>query len=51
MIIGIQHQLEKTFHSFTVNDPDNLTSIEIWTICNEMNVTALLVNGKYYELK
>ena len=49
MIITIQHQLEKTYHKFDVANPDSLTSIEVWTISNEMNVTAIFVNGKYYE--
>ena len=49
MEINIQHQTEKTSHTFSVVDPNNLTSIEVWTICSEMNVKAILVNGKYYE--
>ena len=51
MIITIQHQLEKTLHTFDVINPDNLTSIEVWAICVEMNVSGILVNGKYYETK
>ena len=51
MIITIQHQLEKTYHSFDVKDPDKLASIEVWAICFEMNVKGILVNGKYYETK
>lgn len=51
MIITIQHQIEKTFHTFDVKDPDNLTSIEVWAICSEMNVKGILVNGRYYETK
>jgi len=49
MEIKIQHQSENTIHTFDVADPDKLTSIEVWAICNEMNVSAILVNGKYYE--
>ncbi len=49
MIITIQHQIEKTIHTFDVEDPDNLTSIEVLVICSEMNVKGILVNGKYYE--
>ena len=49
MEITIQHQIEKTFHTFDVNDPDNLTSEEVRTICLDMNVVAILVNGRYYE--
>jgi len=51
MIITIQHQSEKTIHKFKVGDPDNLASIEVLAICFEMNVKAILVNGKYYECK
>ena len=51
MIITIKHQVEKTLHEFEVADPDNLTSIEVLAICSEMNVHALLVNGKYYSCK
>lgn len=51
MIITIRHQLEKTYHKFDVADPHSLTSVEVWAICFEMGVTALLINGKYYETK
>lgn len=51
MIVTIQHQIEKTNHTFDVVNPERLTSIEVWAICSEMNVTAILVNGKYYETK
>ena len=51
MIITIQHQLEKTYHTFNVKNADSLTSIEVWAICFEMNVKSLLINGKYYETK
>ena len=51
MEISIQHQLEKTIHTFSVVDPNKLTTIEVWAICSEMNVKGLLVNGKYYECK
>ena len=49
MEISIQHQTEKTIHIFSVVDPNKLTSIEVQTICIEMNVKGILVNGKYYE--
>jgi hypothetical protein len=49
MEITIQHQSENTYHTFSVVDPNNLTAIEVWTICSEMNVRGILVNGKYYE--
>jgi len=49
MEITIQHQIEKTYHTFTVVNPDNLTNREVCTICTEMKVKAILVNGKFYE--
>jgi hypothetical protein len=51
MIITIKHQLEKTIHTFNVKNPENLTSIEVSTICLDMSVKGILVNGKYYEIK
>ena len=51
MIIAIKHQIENTIHEFDVKDPNKLDSIEVRAICNEMNVKAILVNGKYYEMK
>jgi len=51
MEITIKHQTEFTNHTFCVVDPNNLTGIEVWAICSEMNVKAILVNGKYYECK
>ena len=51
MEITIQHQEEKTFHTFNVNDPNNLTAIEVMTICEEMGVVAIFVNGKYNQYK
>jgi len=51
MKITIQHQSEKIYHTFSVVDANKLTSIEVWAICSEMNVKAILVNGKYYECK
>ena len=49
MEISIQHQSEKTQHTFSVVDPNKLTCIEVRTICKEMNVKGILVNGNYYE--
>ena len=49
MTITIKHQSEKTYHTFSVVNPNKLTGIEVWAICSEMNVTAILVNGNYYE--
>jgi len=51
MEITIQHQSEKTYHTFNVTDPNKLTQAEVSAICSEMNVTAILVNGKYYECR
>ena len=51
MEIAIKHQTEYTNHTFDVVDPNKLTSIEVRMICVEMNVQAVLVNGKYYECK
>jgi hypothetical protein len=41
MEITIQHQIENTFHTFDVNDPDKLEAVEVWAICGEMNVQAM----------
>lgn len=49
MEITIQHQTEKTMHTFDVADANNLTSTEVRAICTEMHVVGILVNGKYYE--
>ena len=51
MKITIKHQTEYTNHTFDVVDASNLKPIEVWAICTEMNVRAILVNGKYYECK
>ena len=45
MEITIKHQTEFTNHVFDVADPNKLTSVEVWAICSEMNVKAILVNG------
>lgn len=49
MEITIQHQEEKTFHKFSVKDPNNLTSQEVRFICLEMGVQSLFVNGRFYK--
>jgi hypothetical protein len=51
MKITIKHQEEKTFHTYEVQDPKNLTSTEVKNICEKMGVKSLFVNGKFYELK
>lgn len=47
--IKITHQIDKKEYSFTVVNPDRLTLAEVKRICKKMEVTALLVNGKFYE--
>ena len=32
MKIIIQHQIEKIFHTFSVNDNDNLEAVEVWAM-------------------
>lgn len=49
MKITIKHQEEKTYHTYSVNDPFNLNSAEVRLICGKMNVRSLFINGKYYE--
>ncbi len=51
MEITIQHQSEKTNHTFSVTDANKLAAVEVWAICTEMNVMAIFVNGRYYECK
>jgi hypothetical protein len=51
MKITIKHQIEFTYHTFDVVDANRLQPTEVWAICTEMNVNAILVNGKYYECK
>ncbi len=47
--IYITHQLEKTKHSFMVENPDILTPEKVSRICQKMEVTSLLVNGRFYS--
>ena len=47
--IKITHQIDKTVHHFFVGDPDRLTTDEVKRICEGMNVTSLLINGKMYK--
>jgi hypothetical protein len=47
--IYITHQLEKTKHSFLVENPDSLTQEEVNRICKKMGVTTLLINGRMYN--
>jgi len=51
MKITIQHQEEKTYQTFTVQNADQLNSIEVAHICECMGVSVLLINGKYYSNK
>lgn len=48
MQITLIHQTEKTEHTFEVVDENKLTSDEISTICEEMNVRDIFVCGRYY---
>jgi hypothetical protein len=49
MKIIIKHQSEGTYHNFFVKDPAQLTELEVSHICVKMGVSALFVNGKYYQ--
>ena len=46
--ITITHQLDKTKHTFLVENPDKLSRIESERIMQKMGVTMLFVNGKLY---
>lgn len=48
--IKIKHQITREEFSFEVANSSALTTAEVKQICNKMNVTAVLVNGKYYSL-
>ncbi len=47
--ITIKHQLDRTFHTFLVVNPDKLTQEEVEHIKFKMGVSALFVNGKVYK--
>ncbi len=47
--IKITHNLDKTVHTFLVDDPDRLSETEVNRICKRMGVIAILVNGKLYQ--
>ena len=49
MKITIKHQSEGTYHTFNVKDPEQLTQLEVLHICEKMCVSAIFVNGKYYQ--
>lgn len=49
MKIAIKHQEEKTYHTYEVKDPNSLTPSEVKLICKKMGVSALFVNGRFYE--
>lgn len=49
MKITIKHQMEGTYYTFSVSDPDRLTALEVMYICERMRVSAIFVNGKYYQ--
>jgi hypothetical protein len=50
MIIEITHQEDKKNYKFKVINDSKLTPLEVKEICSSMNVKAILVNGKYYEI-
>ncbi len=41
--------MEKTYHTFSVKDHNNLTLNEVKHICNKMGVATLFINGKIYS--
>lgn len=47
--IKIRHQEDGKYFTFIVKNPNKLTKKEVENICNEMGVSALLVNSKYYK--
>ena len=47
--IQITHQTEKTKHRFRIKDANKLTSSEVDRIKKKLRVSALFVNGKYYN--
>ena len=47
--ITIRHQIEKTQHHFMVENPDKLTSSEVYRIKKIMGVEMVLVNGRLYK--
>ncbi len=47
--IQITHQIENTKHRFRVNDANKLTTSEVYRIKKKLGVSALFINGKYYE--
>ncbi len=49
MKITIKHQSEGAYHTFSVKDPHHLTQFEVLRICETMGVSAIFVNGKYYQ--
>ena len=50
MRVTIQHQIEKTYHTFKVKDANNLTLNEVKHICEKMGVVTLFINGKIYSI-
>jgi hypothetical protein len=49
MRVTIQHQIEKTFHTFNVKNADKLNKEEVKHICHKMSVEKLFINGKFYQ--
>ena len=49
MRVTIKHQMEKTYHTFKVQDENNLSLNEVKRICDRMGVDMLFINGKIYS--
>jgi hypothetical protein len=47
--IIITRQLEKTQHTFLIENPEKLAPEVVQRICDTMNVTSIFVSGKMYR--
>ena len=47
--IVITHQMEKTKHTFLVQNPEKLTEEEVQHICEKMVVASIFVSGRFYK--
>lgn len=47
--IKIRHQEDGSIFTFSVKDDNRLSEEEVKMICDEMGVSALFVNSKYYK--
>ena len=50
MTIEIQHQEDRQWYKFDVQNQKSLSQEEVKMICQEMRVFSIFVSGKYYEL-